>query len=144
MSESGQRRQVRHARLNQVEALKSLESGQRRQVLHAPAIRQVQPLKSLEPCQWGEVRELSGLSIVGPFKIPCLGRPEFAQVERLKVCQLSQAGRELAQSQVAEVQDLGLDSPSLLDPPLCLNQIPVHDDRILSSRADPGSPADRV
>lgn len=49
--------------------------------------------------------------------------------------QISQAGRELTQSQVAEVQALSPGPPSLLDSPLRLSQIGLHSCSMLASRA---------
>jgi hypothetical protein len=127
--ESSQRRQVRYAPTKlEIETLKFLELSQRRQVRHTPAVLKIEALKSFEPDQRGQVREIREFSIVIPLKSPGPSGPEDAQVEILEVRQVSQTGRELAQSQIPQVQALGLGSPSLLDPPLHLSQILLHDD----------------
>jgi len=115
----------------EAETLKSLEPCQRLQVRDAPAGKEVEALKSLEPCQCCQIRERRGFSNAGPFKFPCLGEPDLAQAECLEVREVSQAGRQLAQLQIAEVQALGPGFPSLLDPPLRLTQVLLHDGCIL-------------
>ncbi|HSS47486.1 MAG TPA: hypothetical protein VLX28_00940 [Thermoanaerobaculia bacterium] len=101
--ETGQRRKVRHTRAQQVEALKAWQTGQRR-----------------------KVREFRGFPIEVPFKISCFGELLGSEIERLETKQISQAGRKLLKCQIAEIQGLGLESPSLLDPPLRLQQVWLH------------------
>ncbi len=52
--------------------------------------------------------------------------------------QISNRGRKLTQSQIAEIQYLGLGSPSLLDPALRFSQIWLHDGSMLASGEDEG------
>lgn len=66
------------------------------------------------------------------LNLPCLGEPVPAQTERIEMWEVTQAGRELAQGQIAEVQAFALGSPSLLDPPLRLTKVQLHDGCILS------------
>jgi hypothetical protein len=55
------------------------------------------------------------------------------QAQSPQIAQIPQAGRELAQRQIAEVQYLGPGPPSLLDPPLRLPQVFLHDAWILAN-----------
>jgi hypothetical protein len=119
---------VRHAHAGEeVEFLKSLELSDGSQVRHARAVAEVEVLKSLESGQRRKVCQLRGLTISEPFELPSLVDPDLAQEQHPELRQIPQTGRELAQRQIAEVQDLGPIPPGLFDPALRLPHLLLHD-----------------